>query len=309
MKVRFQGFVFNAGDGITLDEFANILVGNSSEKTQHLFNEHNRIFLFENKSDAEFYTGLMITIKDQKTFCELQEIGGKFKIKVSELEKGSQLMDFNFFVLHRKTFAGVYQHYHASCSAPQFGYFTKHFFWGPERTKRRDQETARLIKTGKQPAVAEKLAKKKFRKTLRFDLYYKPDDFSKILKSMSEIRSAQYEISTKAVSNDAFVPHTIPLKRIQRKIVFEQKKDIEQIADKFSKFVKDKHITKGKVFAVDNIGVDRPIDIQRNVEGFGEFEFDDVAAEIDLDLEKFSESWVIKKLLEAARANKVLFCE
>ena len=98
MKITFQGFRLYAGDGITLSEFGTMLVAGSSPDAEHLFNDHKRLFLYEDRSDPDFYTGLLITAKDQRSFPELRNDRGKISIKVSELADGSRLMDFNFFV-------------------------------------------------------------------------------------------------------------------------------------------------------------------------------------------------------------------
>ncbi|HJS45213.1 MAG TPA: hypothetical protein VJ753_02320 [Rhizomicrobium sp.] len=108
MKITFQGFQLFAGDGISLPEFAKVLIDQSSATKEHKFADHDRLFLFEEDSDKDFYTGLLITAKDQKTFPELRKKGGKLTIKISELEAGARLMDFNFFVLNKKAFCGVY---------------------------------------------------------------------------------------------------------------------------------------------------------------------------------------------------------
>ena len=71
--------------------------------------------------------------------------------------------------------------------------------------------------------------------------------------------------------------------------------------------MKNQDIDHGKILAVDPHGEDRAIDITKNARGFGEFEFDGIAAEIQLNSDNFSTSWVTTKLLETARENHALF--
>jgi hypothetical protein len=253
----------------------------------------------------------LITAKDQKTFPELRNEKGKISIKVSELAAGSRLMDFNFFVLHKKTFCGIYQHYHASCSSTQFGFFLRYFFWKPEQEVRIAARIKELMKVeGISQEKAGAKAKKLFDGRLKFDLFVKPEDFAKILKAMQEIKRFQFNVSTKESRNRVFTPG-IELKKVQEIVAFANTNLVEKIADKISAFVKKKEIKRGKAIAIDAHGTERPIYLENNIEGFGEFDFDKVTAEIEIEdlANEFSASPVIKNLIKAAQANKHLFCD
>lgn len=308
MDVTFKGFQLEAGDGISLPEFAEVLAKASSSSVQIKFHDHGRLFLFEKESDSEFYTGLLITVKDQKSFCQLQNDGGKFKIKISELEKGSQMMDFNYFVLHKKTFCGIYQHYNASCSPLQFCFFLRKNFWTPEAKARTEVKVAELLGKGTPLEKASKQAAKLFKKLLKFDLFYKEDDFNTIAKNLKQIKAFKYGISTAMVPEDGFVPQGVGLKRITSAVIFENKNAVEQIVGSISELVQKLGITQGKLVGVDPDGEEQAINLEKNVEGFGSYDFDAMTKEIELDLENFAKSGIIKKLLQAAKDNKALFC-
>ena len=310
MKITFQGFRLYSGNGITLPEFAEILAQASSADTEYKFNEHHRLFLFEKDSNEEFYTGLLITAKDQKTFPELRNEKGKISIKVSELAAGSRLMDFNFFVLHKITFCGVYQHYHASCSPAQFGVFLRYFFWKPERDARIEAKKAELVQNGIPAEKAEEKAKKAFNRSLKFDLFYKPEDFEKILQTMKEIKRFEFDVSTKVAKQKIFSPG-VELKKVQERVAFANAALIDKISGAVSGFVKNNKIERGKVIAIDPTGEQRSVYLTKNVEGFGEFDFDAVTAELEIEdlASEFSTSPVIKNLISAAKDNNTLFCE
>lgn len=306
MKVGFYGFSFKEGTGISLQEFGDLLVAASSQTKEQTYGSHDRLFLFDGKTNPHFYLGLLITIKDQKTFCQLRKQGNKFSIAVSELEEGNQLMDFNFFVLHKQNFTGIYQHYHNSFSVTQFCYFARQKFYKPERDDRiaaAEKEIAAKKPELKKDDVA-KQAKNKFKKNLTFDLVYTQSDFDEILEKMSEIKGFQYDISSARVANDGLTPHGIPLSKTTRHVYFEKRNGVKEIATALATFVKDKAIKKGKVTTVDDAGEVRIVDIIHNVKGFGEFDFDDVAPKIALDLDKFANCWLIDELLKAAKENK-----
>src|SRR5689334_13966481 len=112
MKIRLLGATFSAGDGISLDEFQAHLEAEEGHSTK--FGGHDRIYL--TKQHGNYNVGLLVTIKDQKTFCALREKDDGFEVDVHELERGTSLMDFNYFVQSRKTGRALYQVYHHSCA-------------------------------------------------------------------------------------------------------------------------------------------------------------------------------------------------
>lgn len=310
MKIRFHGFRIYPGGGLPLAEFGELLKAASSGKKEYLFNDHNRLFLCEGDVDEEFYTGLLITAKDQRSFPQLLNEEGKLSIKVSELAEGSRLMDFNFFVINKKTFCGLYQHYHASCSLAQFGVFLRQEFYKPEQEKRALEKIKSLMATGGfSRESAEAIAAKTFKKRMGFDLFFKPDDFLKIISAMNEIKQFQFDISTVTAIQKTFSPG-IELKRVQEQVAFANPSLVQKISSKIGSFVKKNGITKGKVITVDPNGEIYPVYLHRNIDGFGEFDFDEVTAEIELDvLEEFATCPVVTNLVVAARANKALFCD
>lgn len=307
MKITYQGFRLHAGDGMTMADFCGLLIQKSSDTHEYHFNDHNRLFLFEEEQDADYYTGLLITTKDQRSFCELRNEKGKLSISRSELDENAQLMDFNFFVLNKKTYAGVYQHYHASCSPPQFGVFLREHFWKPESHARRISHEKELqVVEGLSAEAAGKKAAKKFRRHLTSSMLYKPDDFATILKAMKQIRKFRYQIETAKSEARKFTPG-IDLKRVYQEVSFADTDRVGQIVDSISSFVKELGIKRGKVTVFDDEGEERNVYLEKNIEGFGEFDFDEVTEEIELDLESFVDSPVITSLLATAREHNDLF--
>jgi len=127
MQVRFLGFSFSTeSTTLGLDDYIDHIVRNHGET--HELGEHNRILFFNTTHSKNYYVGLLVTVKDQKTFCQLVKKSGHLVVKVNELDDDSNLMDFNFFVLHKTTGFGIYQYYHQSCSVNSFGYFNNRRF-------------------------------------------------------------------------------------------------------------------------------------------------------------------------------------
>jgi hypothetical protein len=119
MQAHLMGMIWELGNGISLDQFIAHLA--TLKDVPVKFNSYDRLLYVGDKGD--YYLGLFLTVKDQRKFCEIQQDGGEFTITVRSLEERSNLMDFNFFIVNKNTGRGIYQHYHQSCSANQFGVF------------------------------------------------------------------------------------------------------------------------------------------------------------------------------------------
>ena len=101
-KLNYQDLNYplkKKNDFINLSKLFSYIESNSQEKEIY---EHKRQ-IFINSSDNIFYHGLIITIKDQKKFCELKSDDNEnFKIQVKDIDELSKIMDFNFFIVNKK---------------------------------------------------------------------------------------------------------------------------------------------------------------------------------------------------------------
>lgn len=308
MKVRFYGFTLEAGDGISLPDFFQHLLTKSSATDEYDFNGRERLFLLDETQDERFYTGLFVTIKDHKKFCELRDEHGVLTIHVSEVDENADLMEFNFFIINKTTFCGLYQHYHASCSIGQHFYFLRTLWKELKETKINAHVQAEQAAGSAEPQEKlEKAAKKIYKKNLTYSLYYKPADFVALIAELASVRSFEYGLSTVHVPGDSFGPQNSNLKKVTEKVLFKKGTTAQQIAEQIQDFVNAQDISAGKVVGEDEEGIDRPVHLTNNTESFAEYEFDDVAAELELTLDNFSESWVISKLIEAAEQHPGMF--
>lgn len=119
MQAHLMGFLWETGAGITLEDFFKHLAKLKDVETAYA--NYNRLLYVGERGN--YYLGLFITIKDQRRSPEIKNESGVYKINVRSLEEGTNLVDFNFFVINKTTQRGLYQHYHHSCSLNQFGIF------------------------------------------------------------------------------------------------------------------------------------------------------------------------------------------
>ena len=111
MKVRFIGFALESKCPMSFDNmFAQV---ESRHGVHQDAGDHKRLYYIDSNAHPDYYCGLVLTIKNQKKFCKLTQLqDGKTKISVENLKDHDSLMEFNFFVLHKREYIGLYQHYH-----------------------------------------------------------------------------------------------------------------------------------------------------------------------------------------------------
>src|SRR5262245_5589696 len=98
MKVKVFGFELHMGNGITNDDFFTHVSTLSGKPLD------DRIIALHKKGD--FWRGVLLSVKDAKAFCQIQRSGNAFTVTATELQKGANPVDFNFFVIHTATAKG-----------------------------------------------------------------------------------------------------------------------------------------------------------------------------------------------------------
>lgn len=300
MFVRLLGFKFNVNNKLlSLDSHINYLTTKSNEPFD--LNGHKRHVYIKNIPDSKYYLGLLITIKDQKKFCELVEQHGKVVVKVNDLNDGSSLMDFNFFVINKKTGIGLYQYYHQSCSVNSFGYLIN------QRYQELIDSTIKHIKSTDKSKNEQSL-RKKYRGRLIWEVLVKKENLKDLLDELTKIKSLECNFATLTVKEDEFAPLSGHVKKLKTKISFFNDSSPSYLAEAIAKIINKEKIEEGRIVGEDFEGIERILRIANNPDNFGEYNYDDIAAKINLlDVSKFEESWVIKELLSKCDNNKETF--
>ena len=125
MKVDLTGFAWATGQGVSLDQLfqrLKAIVG-----TAVAFQGATRLLYLGEK--GSYHVGLFLTTRDQRKVCELQQAAkGGFKMTVRQLTAGTDIVDFNFFLVHKKTGRGIYQYYYHSAGLIQFSAFCGSYY-------------------------------------------------------------------------------------------------------------------------------------------------------------------------------------
>ncbi len=305
MLVRLVGFQLKVeGKGeITLASFANSLEAVNPGVPDE--NSSKRLLFLNNQYHAEYCAGLVVTVKDHRTYCELVNSGGSLLVKVNELDHGSNLMEFNFFVFNKKTGAGLYQHYHQSCSINSFGDLAKRQFIDYKKAARQ----VALDAAGDSATEAE-VAKiqARFGNKLTFSVLVRKDALKDLIEEMQRVKAFQYALATPEVPQDDFAPLKSFIRMRSERLTFSVKTPLGSVAQAIQAFVSSNILTRGSIEAVDEDGIDRVIKIMDNPDSFGEYDFDDLVPKLNsLNLTNFEQSWVITELISKCKANIAVF--
>lgn len=261
---------------------------------------HPRMVFFDN-SDPIFAKGLVVTLKDQKTYCQLVENQGKLVIKVTAIK--DQLLDFNFFLINKTNGLGLYQYYFHSCAPGTFGAHLRNVYRQLSNV-RRDAEIKALKATKNHTATKEKAIRSKYYKGLRFQILVHLNSIDKILKTFKRIKAFQYEVAAIA----PIVPKGAPLLPYARKVVekvhFDGNSKIGDVATAIKDFIIAENIARGSVDVIeeyDDEDIPLSVKIANIPRPFGEEDFDSFTKKINnLDARKFATHGIIGILLKKA---------
>lgn len=301
MLVRSYGFSVTAGNAkVSLDDlFASLVTTSGDEDTSQ--RNVRRIFV-DTTTNKDFVLGLVVTVKDQKTFCELVNAKGNFVIAVSNLKGKNKLMEFNFFVINKNNGLGIYQHYFQSCSPGTFGSYLRTRYRRLS-DKSRDDSIAALKAKGQHTPGKEKEIKAAHAKGLSFALLVHTESLELVLSKFKEIKGFEYEFA--AIEPDLVkgAPISNYVKRLRQKVSFKPNIDVGVLSKAIQGTVDTLKPKSGHVSVVDHVDdedIPMSVRIADIPEHFGEQDYDTVAGKLNnLDTSKFATHTVVDELLTA----------
>lgn len=289
---------------LSLDDYVTHMISENGQS--HEVGEHNRFIYFNTTYSKSYYVGLIVTVKDQKTFCELVEKSGKFVVKVNELDANSSLMDFNFFVINKTTGFGLYQYYHQSFSINSFGYLNAQRF-----SKFRDgkiQASISAIPKNDQSASKEKAIKKEYSGRLSWEILVRKENLKDLIEELQRVKAFEYCFASLTADEPEFQPLKNEVRKERTKLSFHTESPVKALASAISNIVKKLGINSGKVVGTDIDGIDRVLQITNNPDNFGEYSYDDLAPKINsLNVDEFEKSWVVQEMLDKCNEYKHIF--
>lgn len=190
MKVKNYSFKMDEGP-VPLDAFFTFVVNDDRES--YAYNGLKRLLYV--KQHPTFFTGMIVSPKDHKTYLAIQKQGERLTIKAHEVDDGSQLCDFNIFILNPQTGHGVYTHYHGGMSLDTVeGYFNLFYKRCKRKTIQRERKIA-LVQQGLDEDEIETILDDECRGDISIFPVYRAEEIKDIINSLSEIRAVS--VSTK----------------------------------------------------------------------------------------------------------------
>lgn len=264
---------------------------------------------------GECYLGVLLTAKTQRKFCEIAKLKEGLKVTVKDLKDRSRLVEFNFFVIHKKTARGIFQHYKGSCGLKAFESFLRRSY----NEIRDSRKNAELSQAGGVAAPKARRAEiiAKYKPTLECVAMFKRKDLAELINQMTQIRSISFDAMTVNAVAPWFTPIADTLKRERHTFSFKPDALVSRIAqpiiDMFHKVVPanhggiDEEADNISVVGLDPTGEAVTYRAFRNLESLAQYDFDEIADESFLDLQEIHNSPFFDKLLEAMSQNVELF--
>ena len=257
---------------------------------------YDRLIYLDEKDG--FYVGLMLTIKDEKTFCQIKRDPSKAtKLYVNKIGEQDSLVDFNFFIINKKTKRGLYQYYWHSCSLRQFLSLLRSKY--VELADKAD--AADIKKAGGKRAARAFAASPMFRE----------ESLDELLTNMESIKSFQFDYTAAFLPDDDASPLADSVTTESRSFKFKSTAGKGTIIKAIKAVIKSESVLNASVGAVESdVGLRRFIlEEERNLESYGNQDFDDVTAQMSTlpDPTMIKEALCIKQMIKAAKDNSLLF--
>lgn len=300
MKVKYLGFEISTEKNlITISDFIeNNLVFDMSDIL-----ERNVLI---DCSHSDYYKGLILTVKDQKAFCKLQGNVGDLEITVENLSGGDQLIEFNFFVINKKTGKGLYQFYYQSTSLAKFKEILKRKFLS-YRAILIQSEYDSNITLGKSDGVSKRNANKKYLDKISLSLLVKPQTLSQLLQKCKQIKSFEVEFSTYEYIRKHGLPMPAHATKLKQKVYFDKDTKVKELAASIVSFVGTENPVSGTIMVLDEFGQEMPYKLMDTPDLFHEEEFDDLVQKLNsVKVGSFANSAVLDEMISICQTNTVL---
>lgn len=304
MQVKFVGFAFDGVDGLRhFDEFVAQLSIAPSEPVAD--GEVSRMVFMNGSHSADYYIGLVVTVRDQKAFCQLRNDGGQLVVRVSELDENSQHMDFSFFVIHKQSMMGMYQTYHGSCSPSSFFSIMRSRYTAFLKD-RRETEVASLPHETKKRAVAE--VRRHYGGRLECRLVVRTESLREMIEQLSRVKEFTYSVAVLEANEPEFQPLSGVVRKVKRTILFRPDVGGSSVAHALSRLVGRLEDQSGSIVGEDVNGLAKTLHFLDNPDVFQVYDYDDVAPRINsLQIQSFQTSWVVDRLLATCGEHPYLF--
>lgn len=252
-------------------------------------------------SNPDFYVGMVVTKKNQKKFCKSKDLeDGEFTFDVQNLKSSEKIIDFNYFIINKSNYFGLYQHYHQSCATRIFGSLLKKLAktYSGERIQ---NEIALQEEQGKKITGALKSQiRKEYILHLEFSLLVRKEKLKILLEQYSKIKAFEYDYTTLTPDIKKATPLAKHVLKKREKLRFVNPDNVNTLAREIANFVKKKVISKGSVTVEDEYGNEFPMKVFDMPDYFAVYDFNDLADKLaNIQSSTFYQSKIVDLLVGA----------
>ncbi|TAI82877.1 hypothetical protein [Pectobacterium versatile] len=293
MKVRRIGVsLVNQNKTIRFSDFIHYIVSLNGERLG--FENGERFFLFH--EDDVFFSGVVLTFKDQRRDCRARFQNGQFTIHTADIINDEKLIDFNFFAVNKYTLKGLYEYYHNSCSIHVLFALLRNKF-NVLKADKISEYISDNISLGREKAEAR--GKKHYAGRLSTKVLIDGRDIPTVLAEYAKVRKIEMLFDAHQFS----IGHAVALQRSSRdvKVSFNitdsEQSRIDRLAQGVVELAGNAGFKKGSVSTLDGDDVERTISIVNCPKFLGECDFETLAHRIDgLTIDNFHENEILAEL-------------
>jgi len=315
MKIRVLGFNWTIEGKGSLAGLRAVLEAESKHRMQLLQQslETGKLgdwdgTLFALTDYQHYWLGVVLKIKDQTQFCQVTKEGGKIRLTAKELERGSKLVEVNFFLVDSKTGNGIYQYYHRSTWVNNFSALCARIVTSHVVSKQNELAESPEAKelTGRELSKAQH----DLAWWLTHEIILRKEGFVELVNSLANIK----KVTVRLRDDNVTVSKFNALSESANRTAFTFSYGIETSWQRLKNSIKD-IVSKQKPWRM-RVEGETPdgrfeiIHLASNKEAFDEIDFDEAAKGMEIDLLNLgallhNDSTMVKKLLITAQKNRV----
>lgn len=262
--------------------------------------------------EGTYKGGIVIKIKDVKSYFRVDSKGGGLKVSSLDLEDGERHIEINFFLVRTDSGKGLYAYYHQSSHMNDFCGLIRN---AHERLL--EKERLRLQAECDSGAITlrELKLKRADLKPMTYEIMARNGDASSLVRGLSRIKKLKIVFSDWKGQTAGDMSPLVPLaKNVTTEMSFEADTNLGSLKDLLVGIIKSDKAKRLRVEGTDPEALDQVINLEKNLDDFSRTDYDAFARETrEVDLSNLSDSWTksaalkwLKKTAESPHVVKRL---
>lgn len=303
MKLRVFGFTFDKTvlpEAMSAPEVFDLMQSTPGTYYSKRFQcGTKRIKTMHKGVEEDWWAGILLRVRDAKSFMKLAEENGKLRITAESLGDNEKLAEVNFFIAHPQTGSGLFTYHHQAASLGNFRWLCYKIF-NDERKKR-----ISAINNDKDLKSKEKRQRiASLRGKLSLSQLCREEGFTDLIKKLKSVKSFEVKLTTVKTKERLF--RGIAEKAVSETLCFNFPTDIDvaNLSDAIGKVVDEDDVDSASVSGTNaTTGESERFKLENNYMVFDEMDYDE-SMNLQLDLSDWGNSiessLLIEKLLKVA---------